>query len=157
MSHLKLMKLLYIAEREALLKWRRPIIFDCYVSMNQGPVLSQTLNVLNGENGSDGPWGKSISLPEKNEVTLEHDPGTDSLSDAEEELIKDVFRRFGRMKRWELRNLTHTFPEWQDPKGSAIPFEITDILRGAGKTVNEIESIVDEIENIAMMDFCMGQ
>lgn len=157
MSHLKLMKLLYIAEREALLQWRRPITFDCYVSMPQGPVLSQTLNVINGESDDNGPWGKFISSPENHEVTLIEDPGTGSLSEAEERLIRDVFSRYGSMSRWEIRDLTHDFPEWQDPKGSSIPIDIKDILRGAGKTEIEIESIVDEIENIAMMDSYMGQ
>lgn len=157
MSHLKLMKLLYIAEREAILRWRRPIIFDRYVSMNKGPVLSQTLNKMHGECETTGSWERFISTPENNKVKLLGDPGIESLSDAEEALLREVFSLYGHMNRWRLCDLTHEFPEWEDPQGSSIPILYEDILRGAGKTDIEIASIVDEIENIAMMDNYMGQ
>lgn len=157
MSHLKLMKLLYLAEREALLRWRRPIVFDSYVSMDKGPVLSQTLNMMHGECETDGIWNRSISSPTNNEVRLLDDPGADNLSDAEEELINEMYRSYGRMSRWEICEMTHGLPEWRDPGGSNIPIEYRDILRGAGKTPAEIASILDEIENLAIVDNYMGQ
>lgn len=43
MSYMKLIKLLYLADREALLQWGRPITTDRYVSMNRDPVLSRIL------------------------------------------------------------------------------------------------------------------
>ena len=48
MSYMKLIKLLYLADREALLRWGRPITFDAYVSMDRGPVLSSVLDLING-------------------------------------------------------------------------------------------------------------
>ena len=44
MSHMKLIKLLYLADRRALVRWGRPITCDWYVSMPQGPVPSFTLD-----------------------------------------------------------------------------------------------------------------
>ena len=159
MSKIKLIKLLYIIEREALIKWRRPVIFDRYVSMNKGPVVSTTLNIINGdERESTGPWDEAISRPDENyRVRLISDPGTGKLSDAEEELIKDVYRRYGNMNRWRLCEHTHGFPEWTDPQNSSIPIKYEDILAGAGKTDIEIAAIVEEIENIALMDEYFGQ
>lgn len=157
MSHLKLMKLMYLAEREALLNWRRPIVYDSYVLMPMGPVLSQTLNVLNGDCESEGPWKKTISSPSNYEVKLLKDPGVGSLSDAEEKLITDIFKRFGKMSRWEICDHTHELPEWFDPQGSSIPMDYRDILRRAGKTEIETASIIEEIENIAQIDSYMGQ
>jgi len=156
MSHLKLMKLLYLAEREALLRWRRPIIFDSCVSMDKGPVLSQTLNLLHGESETKGIWGENITSPTDNEVSLIQDPGTNSLSEAEELLIREVFSKYGSMSRWEICDKTHELPEWEDPQGSSIPIDYKDILKGAGKTDIEIASIISEIENIALMDSYMG-
>src|SRR4051812_18447984 len=46
MSYMKLIKLLYLADREALLRWARPITFDRYVSMDNGPVVSQTYRLI---------------------------------------------------------------------------------------------------------------
>ena len=70
MSHLKLIKLLYLAEREALIRLGRPITFDFYVSMDHGPVLSETLNLLHGESEGDGSWVGTISAPSNHEINL---------------------------------------------------------------------------------------
>lgn len=156
MSHLKLMKLLYLAEREALIRWRRPIIFDSYVSMDKGPVLSQTLNLLHGESEKSGIWSETITSPTNNEVSLIRNPGTDSLSEAEETLIEEIFRKYGNMGRWEICDMTHELPEWVDPQGSSIPIDYKDILKGAGKTDIEIKSIISEIENIGLTDNYLG-
>lgn len=40
MSHMKLIKLLYLLDREAYVRWGRPVTYDTYVSMPHGPVLS---------------------------------------------------------------------------------------------------------------------
>ena len=48
---LKLMKLLYLAERESLRLFGEPISGDKLVSMPHGPVLSKTLDMMNGWGG----------------------------------------------------------------------------------------------------------
>ena len=45
MSYMKLIKLLYLADREAILAWGRPITTDGYASMDRGPVLSRVLDL----------------------------------------------------------------------------------------------------------------
>jgi len=159
MSKIKLIKLLYITEREALIRWRRPVIFDRYVSMDRGPVVSKTLDIMNGEESDrEGPWDAAISRPDKDFVVeIKNDPGADELSDAEEGLVREVFNRYGSMDQWDLCNFTHSFPEWTDPHGSSIPIEYRDILKGAGKTDVEIASTLDELENLALIDRSMGR
>lgn len=71
-SHLKLMKLLYIAEREALIRWRRPIIFDSYVSMDLGPVPSRTLNLMHGEGKDTVAWDNYISPTSQSQNTAQN-------------------------------------------------------------------------------------
>ena len=46
MHYIKLIKILYHVDREALKRWGHPLTYDYYVSMNQGPVLSNTLNLM---------------------------------------------------------------------------------------------------------------
>ena len=48
MSYLKLLKLLYLAEREALLKWGESMSGDKFVSMLHGPVMSSTFDLIQG-------------------------------------------------------------------------------------------------------------
>jgi uncharacterized phage-associated protein len=63
LNHMKLIKLLYVADRRALLRFGRPITFDWYVSMPHGPVLSFTLDKINDSAPPDGTsyWHRVIS------------------------------------------------------------------------------------------------
>ena len=64
MSYMKLIKLLYLADREALLRWGRTISTDRYVSMDRGPVLSRVLDLAtDGEDpGTPSIWASSITV-----------------------------------------------------------------------------------------------
>lgn len=151
MSYLKLIKLLYILDREALLRWGRPVTTDRYVSMDRGPVVSKIYDLIVDEllSGDRSLWREHISEPQNYSVRLLKEAGADELSRIEEELIDEVVSTHGAKSPWELVNYSHTFLEWQDPKGSAIPIEYRDILRAGGKTETEIAAIEAELESIA--------
>ena len=152
MSHLKLIKLLYLAERESLTRLGRPLTYDTYCSLPHGPVLSATLDRINtGECYRNGYWDRVIAPKANNEVSL-RDPGAiphDQLSPAEEALIDEVFTRYGHMGRWELVEVTHRLPEWVDPDGSALPIDAADILRNEGYSQEEIEELREDWEEAA--------
>src|SRR3984893_13184309 len=85
MSYMKLIKLLYLADREALARCGRPITTDTYVSMKHRPVLSQVLNLITeGENPALGQtgWVKHVSEPDHFDVVLLEEPSGDLLSEA---------------------------------------------------------------------------
>lgn len=151
MSYMKLIKLLYLVDREALLRWGRPVSTDRYVSMDKGPVLSRTLSLINEGGGpdSDGPWSGLISAPGGHEVSLlVSDPPDGELSPAEDDLIKEIFASYGHLSRWELVEHLHTLAEWTDPNGSALPISYRDILRAGGKTEEETAMIEEELESL---------
>jgi uncharacterized phage-associated protein len=157
MKYMKLLKLLYLVDREALLRWGRPVTTDKYVSMDCGPVLSRTLNLINeGAGESVGKiWEEFISSEAKHDVRLVKDTPVDELSRAEEKLITEVFCQYGHANRWDLVKHVHTLPEWQDPHGSAIPIVYEDILRASGKTELEIAAILEELESVARVQACL--
>ncbi|MET0464794.1 MAG: Panacea domain-containing protein [Chitinophagaceae bacterium] len=154
MSYLKLMKLMYLVDRAALLRWGRPVTFDNIVSMNNGLVLSQTLDLITGGSrlGVDELWRRFISEPQGYEVALENEPEFDELSKAEVSLVEEIFGKFGRMSRWELVDLTHTFPEWTDPKGSSIPVDYKEVLEAGEKSEREIFEILSDLEEVALLE-----
>jgi uncharacterized phage-associated protein len=138
MSHLKLIKLLYLAERECLARLGSPLTYDAYASLPHGPVLSATLDRINqGQYYAGGYWDP------------EGVPG-DQLSPAEEELIDAVFQRYGHLGRWELVELTHKLPEWEDPNGSALPIHPAAILRSEGYSDEEIADVLADWEEVAL-------
>ncbi len=119
MSHLKLIKLLYLVERETLTRFGAPLSHDTYVSMPHGPVVSSTLDRINTwEAYRGGYWDRYIAPKVNHEVRL-RDPASvpeDQLSSAEKTLIDEIFSRYGQWSRWELVELTHGLPEWTDPR-----------------------------------------
>lgn len=146
MHYIKLLKLLYIADREAFGAWGIPISNDNYVSMDNGPVLSQTYNLIK-EGGR--VWSECISAPFGDyEIKLTSDPPTGKkLSRAEENVLQAVFDRYGHMNRWDLVDIVHGFPEWKNPHGSSIPIEIEEILQALEQSPENIRAIVAELEN----------
>ena len=155
MSYMKLIKLLYLADREALSRWGRPITTDAFVSMKHGPVLSRFLNLITeGEDPAFGEtvWSQYISEPEHFDVILKADSPGDLLSEAEDELLDATFKDFGHMNRWKLVDLVHKLPEWKDPEGSAFPIEYADILKAQNKKPEEIRAIESELRSLAQMD-----
>jgi len=154
MSYMKLIKLLYLADRDALDKWGRTITTDTYVSMDKGPVLSHVLDRIN-----EGPfpgdasfWAQHITSSGGYEVTLTIDPDGELLSEAEDELLDKIFKVYGHLSRWEIVDLVHTLPEWKDPDGGAIPIHYADILKALNKDQEDIDAIVDELNNLARID-----
>src|ERR1035437_9322409 len=94
MHYIKLLKLLYIADRQAFSEWGIPITNDNYVSMDNGPVLSQKYNLI-----KDGGrfWSEHISAPFGDyEVQLSAPLQKNrKLSLAEEETLQKVFAEYG--------------------------------------------------------------
>lgn len=154
MSYLKLIKLLYLLDRQALLRWGRPVTTDRYVSMDNGPVVSRIFSLIREEPppGTAPVWRRYISAPVNYEVSLIAAPDIEELSPAEESLIEEVFAEYGKLSRWDLVNLSHGLAEWQDPKGSAIPIQYRDILRAGDKTESEIAGIESELESLAVTE-----
>ena len=133
MHYVKLIKLLYLTDREALLRWGVPVTTDRHVSMDNGPVTSRILNLIT-EDRPKPVWSEYISAPlGEYEVKLLKEAPTDRLSPAEEKLMQEIFEQYGRRSRWDLiDNVMHKLPEWQDPHGSSIPISIREILEAVG-------------------------
>ena len=156
MNYMKLIKLLYLADRAALLRRGRPITFDEYVAMKHGPVLSAVLDRINEGDPPDerSYWHRSIRRSGAYEVELGgEDFNPDRLSDAEEELLLEVFGEYGGMDRWELVELLHdTLPEWTDPGPTSVPISYRDILKAGGRTDAEVGELERELESLAMSE-----
>lgn len=159
MSHLKLVKLLYLVERESLTRLGLPLTYDAYASLPHGPVLSATLDRINSaEYYRGGYWDRHIAPKSGHTVSLrdpDHVPG-DQLSPAEEALIDEVFQRYGHLPRWELVEVTHRLPEWTDPRGSSLPIEPADILRNEGYSEEEIAQLEAEWDELAYAQALFG-
>jgi uncharacterized phage-associated protein len=155
MRYLGLLKLLYMADRVALQRMEQPITGDHYVSMDYGPVLSSIYDLIKGQavDSALPIWSQFISPRNGNyNVSLIDDPGNDELCEEEEEIITEVYKSCGHYDRFDLAELTHDFPEWQDPHGTSIPISVEDILKNVGKSDEEIKEIQQEAAREIYLD-----
>lgn len=144
MSYMKLLKLLYLAERQAMAKWGESMSGDKFVSMPHGPVLSETYSLISGE--TEGYWNRLITGQADYEVSLAQNIEIEDLDElclAEMKILDAVFDKCGKMSRWKVRDYTHDHcAEWQDPNGSSFPIRPEAIFRAVGKTEPEVEKLV---------------
>ena len=154
LNYMKLIKLLYLADRKALLEHGKPITGDRMVSMPKGPVLSGILTLINWGQRREEPciWLEYISPPRQYEVELaDPNPKFDRLSERERRILDQVFERYGRIDKWSLVEITHELPEWRDPRGSSIPIDPADILRAEGFSEEAIRRVAHEAEQAVFM------
>ncbi|RXH35239.1 hypothetical protein XH84_05745 [Bradyrhizobium nanningense] len=135
---LKLVKLIYLADRLALETFESPILADKFVSMDHGPVNSITLNYLNGLSDDRDEWAEFVTDREGHFVGLANSelkiPELDELSGAELKILALTWERYGKMNPFEVRDFTHNnCPEWEDPKGSSEPIPLERIFKFLGK------------------------
>lgn len=160
MPHLKLMKLMYLADRKSYDLYGESISNDRACSLDYGPVLSTTLNIIGGyvRPHPDG-WLAWISDKADNRVSLVRPcerKALDELSDADIEILDEIFDTYGHMDRWELVRYTHTLPEWVDPEGSSLPIATQDILHALGKTPEQITAIMENLGDYRRMSELMA-
>lgn len=152
-SHLKLMKLLYLSERRSVLLYAMPMANDKLVAMPHGPVLSLTLNLMDGfiKSKNDG-WDQWISDKEDHQVSIKKKSVTkedlDELSQADMEILKFIWKEFGKMDQWQIRDYTHDHcPEWQDPHGSSQPISYKSLCEALGFSKEQSIIMAKNIED----------
>jgi uncharacterized phage-associated protein len=141
-SVLSLIKLLYLADRKALSRRGRPITGDRFVSMPHGPVLSRIYDEIQwGERpGQDQLWYQYLTERQGHNVGLRQaNLAVDELSEFERQVLEETHQEYGRFGPWQLREITHNLPEYQDPAGSSLPIDPVIILREAGWSDEDIQ------------------
>lgn len=147
MNYMRLIKILYIADRESIRHTGRPITGDRVIAMKQGPVLSETFDLIKGSHLRGPEWARFIQRDEYN-IRLIGEPGLANLSRFDVETLERIAEEHRSHDTWEMVEFTHAFPEWQknnpgDSMMKWIPF--TDIFEALGRTADpEIEEEAKE-------------
>jgi len=166
MPVLKLMKLLYLAERRSFERFCEPMIGDRLVSMPHGPVLSLTYNHLNGELDSvEGGWDSWMGVREGHDVAIRNpeqlrSPEEDllELSDSDLEILNEIWNDFGHMSKYEIRDYTHNYcPEWKDPKGSMIPMTFGDLFRALEFSSEKADKCLQHLQSLKAVNLAFEE
>jgi uncharacterized phage-associated protein len=127
---LKLIKLIYFADRYHLRRYGRPVVNDAYLAMTYGPVGSSVKDIAelsdfldDTERAYASTYLKRGDTPHK--VVSIADVDSDIFSQSELEALEFAYKEFGNKSASILVNLTHMYPEWDKFKNAFQSGETT--------------------------------
>lgn len=144
---LKLIKLMYLAERKNMEVYDRPMFYDLFFSMEKGPVPSMVYYLIDGEK-KDSEWSKHIRSRKKNSNIIEciGQGQFDHLSEADTEILEDVWQQFADLDGTEMAEWTHRHcTEWQNPSRGSQRITHQSIFRTLGK--KRASRLAENVEN----------
>ena len=115
MEHIRLLKLLYIADRELLVERGKTITGDSAYAMKNGPVLSKTYELVKGTgSGAAASLWNSVVRKSGRQISIVPDAvlANGKLSKAELLKLKELSERYRDLSVDDIIDVTHKFEEW---------------------------------------------
>ena len=147
---MRLLKILYIADRELLAETGSTLTGDHAYAMKKGPVLSAVYDLAKMQSSHSAAWDSFIQKTGYF-LSLKSDPGRGKLSKAESEKIHKICEKYCEFDDCDLSEVTHGFAEWERAFDHSHPdssnrMSWEDALSAQGKDelIEEIKSEVAE-------------
>jgi|SRR5580698_952429 hypothetical protein len=150
-SQYDIVKTLFLADKSHLKKYGRPITFDTYFAMENGPVPSFAYNILKldfdfkKEFGEERPW-VSVPVPNKPNVNkfvgVKRQPRYGVLSQTDTETLREAGGTIQLLDFDQVRRLTHEDPAYKEAwarRGDAKTAQMKVQLLGAS------DKLVDDL------------
>jgi hypothetical protein len=151
-DYLRLVKLIYLADRESIISRGVPIVGGRYHSMKKGPTISEIMDFVGTRGAPD--WKKTISPRFGNELRLLSVPDYGAISKSEMEILDRTVAEHLNKTTEELVEWCHkNCPEYEDvSSGQRKPIAVESILKGARKSAKQIQKLVQEAKEVEEMD-----
>jgi hypothetical protein len=155
-------KALYYANRQSLVRFGRSITGDRLVSMKSGPNVSETYDLIGNSAEHAKPehlqkWNQFF-VRKHNTMTKIAEPSLGCLSKSEIDLLDEAYAVVGsvqgRLDEWSHK----FFPEWKKPAGlsQSITIDPKVILLIEKKTSDEIKEIEEETDSVNWLNAIAG-
>ena len=152
LNYTKLIKLLYLADRECLDRYCFAISGDTYCSMQKGIVLKGLYDFVSGNGNVDEQtkWNSFFEKDKENDhsdlISIAKDSiGDEELSDGEAEILDEVDNRYhDKDCNYLVDEVIHKLPEWDKnvKRNDAIALDKRIILKYLGKSDEEIDELI---------------
>lgn len=148
MNYMRLLKLLYLADRESLAESGKPIAGGRVVAMQRGPVLEDVFSIIRDKHPETAKWSAFIQRDHYH-LEMISDPGVGRLSRYARDKLSEIAQRFENQDEWDMVEMSHQLPEWakNNPGTSSKEIPLRDILDAVGRLAD-----LDEIVQSASMD-----
>jgi hypothetical protein len=151
---MRLVKLVYLLDRKSIARRGVPVVGGVYLSMPNGPVTSEVLDLINS--GSlphyHTDWERFISDRQDHEIALTEAPGREHLSDYEIDLIREVYLEHQKEDQFALRDWCHAnCGEWTPLDKGCADISLERLASEVGRDPDEVidnaleQSFLDEI------------
>lgn len=150
-DYLRAMKLIYLADRESIVKRGIPIIGGRYYSMPKGPTIGNVMNFVTQRNAPR--WKELIAARVGNQISLVSNPKCEFLSESEIQILDEVVKEHRNRTTEELVKWCHAHcPEYKHVKVGRQTISVEEILKAEGKSPQRIECVVREGLDLAELD-----
>lgn len=134
MQYLKLLKLLYWADRKSIAEKGFPITGDSALATDYGPVLSRVYGFIRGEPVKGAHVWHQYFRTDGFDIRRIANPGTDALSSYEERILAAIWSEHKSLDGFDTSHLSDDFPEWKEvyQEGSPAPIPLDCLLMALG-------------------------
>lgn len=151
-DYLRIVKLVYLADRDSIIRRGVPIVGGTYFSMRCGPAVSEVMNFANLERHAP-QWETYISARQGNTLVLKKAPGYENLSQSELDILDGVVEEHASRETWALVKWCHVYcREYERVFWGRKGIQVESILRAGGKTADKIHQVVSEAADRAELN-----
>ena len=148
-NYMALLKLAYLADRQHLRSYARPISFDYYKAMRLGALPQNLYNNVTSVNLPDSIWENAVR--DHYVIKLKHKPSHDGeLSESDRRAMQWAIDKFGAVatrNEFDIANLTHAYPEWdrfrnlfQGNRNTSVHMYYEDFVKNADPKHEEFQT-----------------
>jgi uncharacterized phage-associated protein len=150
-DYLRVVKLIYLADRKSIAQRGIPIVGGHYFSMRKGPVNGDVMNFVTQRNAPR--WKDSIAPLKGHSLSILAEPEYDSLSESEIRILDGVVEEHLDQTTEELVQWCHDHcPEYKHVFFGRREISVESILRAEGKPVEVINRVVRDGQVLADLD-----
>jgi uncharacterized phage-associated protein len=162
-DHYQAVKFMYLADREHLNDYGRPITFETYYALPYGPVATHALDMIKGDRAAlqlAGITKLPIKITKLDKIYYldapEREVDFDLFSKSDLKIFDKIVKKHGKKTFEELYDLTHSHFAYKDAWGkrgskSSVPMNYEDMIqeKPIKKAGFSKEEIVQDLESIA--------
>ncbi|MDZ7723235.1 MAG: hypothetical protein U5R06_10630 [candidate division KSB1 bacterium] len=146
----KLLTLLYLAEREALLHWGFPLLFEDLYLTKRGPIVGGISDRLSA--GCHDDWNEYLRT-DNEDVILIKNPGTDELSMAEWSLLRRIYKQHENMDSRAMMPFIRNLPEYKTMQRGREAIDYAELLnKNLDTTKYNIDAMLKNIDALKAED-----
>lgn len=152
-NKMKALKLIFFADRYHVRKYGRLLTNDNYMAMEHGPVPSKTKDIAESNDYLEEAvkeYSQEFIDPINNLTICSVNTVDESVfSESDLEALNFAWDTFGRFDQYELRAITHYYPEWYKFKdkvarGNCCTMDILDFLNDPRDNYNKCYELTED-------------